>query len=72
MQKLAVVDGDRNADIYGYASSPEEAMQIAQSKFVDRIVKIDRYGPIMLVSGDELREAYVALTEGWEASQTKS
>lgn len=64
--KLAVVDGDENADIYGSAATPEEALALARECFVDEVVRVERYGPIQLRSGGELTEAFVAITSGGE------
>lgn len=66
MTKYPVVDGDQGADIYGEASSPEEAFAIAESCFADAIDHVELYGPIHLANGEVLPLAYVAFTEMWK------
>ena len=61
-QILAVVDGDENADVYGYATTVDEALSLASSCFVDRVARIECYGPIRLADGRLLAKAFVAFT----------
>ena len=62
MTKLAVVDGDKGADVYGYAENEADAKVVAESCFADQVSHVERYGPILLANGETLPEAYVAFT----------
>ena len=59
---LAVTDGDENATVYGYARNEDEAREIAENFFADRILCVERYGPIHTDAGNTLREAFVVFT----------
>lgn len=59
---LPVVDGDENADTYGYAKTAEEAIAVANKYFADPVVAAECYGPIVLANGRLLDKAWVALT----------
>jgi len=59
---LSVVDGDTGADVYGYASTEQEALEVASKTFVDPIDHIELYGPITLSTGKVLPQAFVAFT----------
>jgi hypothetical protein len=59
---LLVVDGDENADIYGYAETARQARVIADACFVDKIERVECYGPISLRDGRTLAQAFVVIT----------
>lgn len=61
-ETLPVVDGDEGADIYGHASTVEEAKAIATAAFVDPIDRVERHGPVRLRDGRSLPVAFVAFT----------
>jgi|tagenome__1003787_1003787.scaffolds.fasta_scaffold18116615_2 hypothetical protein len=61
--KFKVVDGDQNADVYGEATNPNEAMTIAASCFVDAVDRVELYGPIHLSNGETLERAFVVFTK---------
>ena len=61
MQKLPVVDGDTNADVYGYASSEAEACAVAREYFVDQVDHAYVDGPIALSDGGSLACAWVVI-----------
>ena len=62
-ETLAVVDGDQNADIYGWACDPATARTIAEGSFVDEIDRVECYGPISLREGGTLDKAFVIFTK---------
>ncbi len=60
--RIPVVDGDEGADVYGYASSAEEAKMVAAPQFADGVCRIEQYGPINLRNGATLPTAFVAIS----------
>jgi hypothetical protein len=60
--KLPVVDGDSNADIYGYAKTERGAKRVANRYFADLVHSAYRSGPIHLREGGTIPEAWVVLT----------
>ena len=62
MTKLPVVDGTDNADIYGEAETPEEAVAIAEPYFADEISHATKVVDVELREGGRLSEAFLVLT----------
>lgn len=60
--RYAVVDGDQNADVYGYAKTWNHALDIARASFADQVSHVELYGPIQLRDGRTLPKAFVAFT----------
>lgn len=58
-----VVDGDDgNGDVYGYATSKEEALDVGNATFVDEVVDAYLAHNVTLRDGSTLASAWVALT----------
>ena len=60
---LPVVDGDGGSiDVYGYAATAEEALQIARNAFADPVARVEECGPITLRDGTQVAKAWLAIT----------
>lgn len=60
---LAVTDGDcGNGDLYGYATSKEEAIAVGNASFADEVVDAYRVDNIPLRDGTKVDRAWVVLT----------
>lgn len=70
--KHFVVDGDTGADVYGEASSAEEAMAVASDSFVDGVASAYLGGSIALRDGRRLEKAWIVLPKEWSGSPDPS
>jgi hypothetical protein len=61
--RYSVVDGDENANVYGYATTERGAVRVARRYFVDPVIAADLYGPIHCADGTVLPIAFVCFTK---------
>jgi hypothetical protein len=60
---LPIVNSNKGADIYGYATSPHYAKIIAEECDVGVVDHVECYGPVTLTDGTTHEAAYVVVTK---------